>query len=255
MFGAGCHRHPVNLAIGPLDGRLELLEQLDNFWPTFMTQDATGSLYYRNFDRFWPEFTLLAVDRDSGRAVAKAHSVPLAFDGDIRAGLPEHGWDWAIRTAAQDRMAGTTPTMVSALEIMVRPDLRGRGLSGVMLEALRENTARLGFTDLVAPVRPSEKTDRITEPIDEYALAVRPDGLPVDAWIRVHVRAGGHIVNVAHSSMVVAGSLKQWRSWTELPFDQSGPVLVPGALVPVLCDIEHDHAVYVEPNVWIHHRT
>jgi hypothetical protein len=28
---------------------------------------------------------------------------------------------------------------------------------------------------------------------------------------------------------------------------------VPGALVPVMCAAEHDVAVYVEPNIWVHH--
>ncbi|GAB3256127.1 hypothetical protein [Kineosporia babensis] len=245
----------MDLDIGPFDGRTELLDELDGFWPEFMLQDHTADLYFCNFAELWPEFTLLAVDREDGRAAAKAYSVPISCHGDIRAGLPENGWDWVVRRAAQDRMTGTAPTIVSALEILVRPDLRGRGLSGLMLEALRENTARLGFSDLVAPVRPNGKSDRITEPMDQYVRAVGPDGLPVDPWIRVHVRAGGHIVNVAHSSMVMTGSLEQWRSWTGQAFDRSGQVLVPGALVPVLCDVEHDQAVYVEPNVWIHHRT
>jgi len=30
-------------------------------------------------------------------------------------------------------------------------------------------------------------------------------------------------------------------------------VIVPGALVPVHCDVEHDSAVYLEPNVWVQH--
>ena len=33
----------------------------------------------------------------------------------------------------------------------------------------------------------------------------------------------------------------------------AGDVIVPEALVPVHCDAEHDHAVYVEPNVWVEH--
>ena len=38
-----------------------------------------------------------------------------------------------------------------------------------------------------------------------------------------------------------------------LAFDRDGDVVVPGALVPVHCDTAHDHAVYVEPNVWVRH--
>jgi len=29
--------------------------------------------------------------------------------------------------------------------------------------------------------------------------------------------------------------------------------MVPKALVPVHCDVRHDHAVYVEPDVWVRH--
>ena len=54
--------------------------------------------------------------------------------------------------------------------------------------------------------------------------------------------------------MTITGSLEQWRGWTGLPFDRSGDVVVTGGLVPVHVSVEHDHAVYVEPNVWMHHR-
>ncbi|BBH64266.1 hypothetical protein ACTI_09510 [Actinoplanes sp. OR16] len=243
----------MDLDIAPIAGRTALFDSLDGGWPVFMTKDPTGVFYYRHFEEFWPDFTLLAVDRATGKAVAKAHAVPISYSGPLDS-LPETGWDWVIRTAALDRLSGVSPTIVSALEIMIRPDLRGTGLSGIMLGAMRDNVAKLGFTDLIAPVRPSGKTAQITEPIDSYAGKLRADGLPADPWLRVHVRAGGRVVNVAHTSMVYGGTLEQWRSWTGLPFDETGPVEVPGALVPVHCDVSQDHAVYVEPNIWVHHR-
>ena len=45
----------------------------------------------------------------------------------------------------------------------------------------------------------------------QYVEQLREDGLPVDPWLRVHVRAGGKIVKVAPTSMVMAGSLAEWR--------------------------------------------
>jgi hypothetical protein len=63
----------------------------------------------------------------------------------------------------------------------------------------------------------------------------------------------GTIRRVAPASMVLAGSLAQWRQWTGLPFDRTSAVIVPEALVPVHCDAEHDRAAYVEPNVWVEH--
>ena len=71
-------------------GREALWAQLDNGWPPFMMNDPTGDLYYRHVASAYPEYALLAVDRQTGRAVAKALSVPLAYDGDIADGLPQN---------------------------------------------------------------------------------------------------------------------------------------------------------------------
>lgn len=86
-----------------------------------------------------------------------------------------------------------------------------------------------------------------------YALRTRADALPVDPWLRVHVRAGGTIEAIAQRSMLVVGTLAEWRTWTGLPFDTAGPVHVPHALASVHCDTERGIAVYVEPNVWVRH--
>jgi hypothetical protein len=60
--------------------------------------------------------------------------------------------------------------------------------------------------------------------MQEYAYRKRNDGLPADAWLRVHIRAGGRIEKVAPLSQMVLGTLAQWREWTGLPFDATGPV-------------------------------
>ena len=54
--------------------------------------------------------------------------------------------------------------------------------------------------------------------------------------------------------MVIAASLGDWRRWTGLAFDRDGPFDLPGALAPVHVSLAQDHAVYVEPNVWVEHR-
>ncbi len=37
-------------------------------------------------------------------------------------------------------------------------------------------------------------------------------------------------------------------------FPESGTYSVPGALRPIEIDVEADRGVYVEPNVWMHHK-
>ena len=54
--------------------------------------------------------------------------------------------------------------------------------------------------------------------------------------------------------MVISGTIAEWTAWTGLAFGGSGPAIVPGALSPVHLSLEQDHAVYVEPDLWVHHR-
>lgn len=222
---------------------------MPNSWPEFMRHDPIGGLFYSNIEAYFADYVLIARDPD-GEVVACAYSVPVSREEE----LPDNGWDAAIRSGLMTKIQGRTPNTVSAVEIAVRTDLQGSGLSPRMLVAMRDNAARHGFAELVAPVRPNGKTD-IAQPMTDYAASVRDDGLPVDPWLRVHVRAGGRIDKVAPRSMVIPGTLAEWREWTGLPFDQTGPVLVPGALAPVLCDLDQQVAVYVEPNVWVVHQT
>lgn len=246
----------MDLLIATVAQRPDLAPLLDGFneWPEFMLQDPVGSLYYADPVAAYPDFVMVAVDRDDpGRLVAKSYSVPFTWEEDPAVSLPEDGWDGVILYAAMDRFAGRRGNLVSALEISIRADMRGKGLSNVMLTAMCENAAVLGFRSLVAPVRPSGKHRYPDMSINEYAALRRDDGLPVDPWLRVHVRAGGKIVRVSARAMTMAGSLAQWRDWTGLPFDTTGPVTVPDALIPVYCDVARDYAVYCEPCIWVLH--
>ncbi len=252
----------MNLSIVPLAKRPDLLEaiwsdELMSNWPAFMLEDPTANLYFApgRFERFL-EFMLVAFDAaQPERVLARAFSVPFALGEPFnRPALPSGGWDAVVRWADQDALVGREANAVSALEMTLHPALKGQGASRLMLDALKRNTSRLGFETLYAPVRPTHKALEPLTPMADYAFRIREDGLPSDPWLRVHVRAGGEIVKVAPTSMVIAGTLEQWRSWTGLPFDSSGPTPAPGALSPVQVDVEQDYAVYVEANVWVRHR-
>lgn len=248
----------MDLTITVLADRPELapaMWDMPTTWPEFMRHDPIGGLFYGNVEDMFADFVLVATD-GTGEVVANAYSVPFVL-GEREPDVPElpvAGWDAAIRSGLLASVRGQRPDAISAVEIAVRPDLQGTGLSSRMLVAMRENAARHGFAELVAPVRPNGKQDP-AEPMTAYAARTRDDGLPVDPWLRVHVRAGGRVAHVAPRSMCIPGTLEEWRAWTGLPFDRTGPVHVPGALAPVHCDAEHGTATYVEPNVWVVHRT
>lgn len=215
----------------------------------FLYQDPVSVALFENLVAQHPAYTLLAVEPDTGRPAAMMCTVPFTAEH----GPPAGGYDAVLLSAAADTLARRTGTAVSALFATVRGDLRGRGLSTVILGAALDNTARLGHDTLLAPVRPTHK-DRYPEiAMADYVTRRRPDGTAADPWLRVHERAGGQLITLAPHSMTITATLHQWRAWTGLPFDTAGPVLVPGALTPVTCQPDRDIATYIEPNVWYRH--
>ncbi|MFG2329378.1 N-acetyltransferase [Streptomyces sp. NPDC048604] len=247
----------MELTITTLAERPELegpMWQMKDLWPEFMMYDPVGWANMGRIVRDLPEYVLVATDAD-GKVVARAFSVPFQLHADGRGELPDTGWDQMLLWAFSDLRQGRTPDTVSAIEVCVDTAALGRGLSATMLGAMRDNARRLGFSEVVAPVRPNGKHLEAASSIHEYAFRTREsDGLPHDPWLRVHVRAGAVIEKVAPASMTVASSVERWREWTGLPFDADGPVEVDGALVPVHCEVSRGYAVYVEPNVWVRHR-
>ena len=200
----------------------------------------------------WADHVLVLVD-DDGSVAARSVAVPFRADLRGREPFPDGGWDQVAIWAAEDALDGHAPDTLCALEIVVHPDRRGQQLSGRMLDAMRDRAAAAGL-GLVAPVRPPDKAHEPQVPMAGYAARTRPDGLPEDRWLRVHVRAGGRLVGVCACSATVQARLAQWRTWTGLPFSEDGATAVPGGLVPVLVSTGHDVVVYVEPNVWVDHR-
>ncbi|SFF99750.1 hypothetical protein SAMN05421678_103248 [Actinopolymorpha cephalotaxi] len=222
------------------------------WWPEFMRHNHVADAYYW---RAGEEFRRTCVVATEGQqAIAYGVAVPLTLGGKDRETLPDGGWEkatvWAFHDAANP---DAVPDSACALDISVAGSLRGQGVSGLMLRALRMAVRDAGLFQLVAPVRPTWKDREPRTPMTAYAARVRSDGLPYDPWLRTHVRAGGQVVGVAPASWAVHGSLRQWREWTGLPFDRTGDVDVRGALVPVHVDLDGDQAVYVEPNVWVRH--
>ena len=229
--------------------RPDLLErrgELGAAWDEFMYHDAVASVYWdRQYEEF-PDLQLFLLD-DEERLLAESNAVPIPFGPGE---LPDDGWDAALEQA----FAGRPATAVSAIAITIGVEQRGKGLSRTMLDGMRQAVSARGLSDLVAPVRPSQKHVYPLTPMERYVEWRRDDGKLLDAWLRTHEQAGAELIRVAPLSMRIPGSVGDWESWTGLRFPDSGSYVVPGALVPVEIDRERDEGVYVEPNVWMHHR-
>ncbi len=211
-----------------------------NTFPTFMNHNAMGDRYWgRLYDEF-PAFQLAVADGDE--LLAEVHSLPVRVDGELPA-----GWDEAFERG----MELGDGNVLSLLAISVRPDRRGGGLAGLLIDAARSAARAAGLTAVIAPVRPTLKPSYPLIPIEQYMEWRREDGSHFDPWIRVHERAGATIVQAAPDSMLIEAPVSDWEAWTEMRFPGDGTYIVPGMLAPL--EVRDGIGVHVEPNVWLRH--
>ena len=241
----------VSLAARP-ELTLPALELLAAGWPEFMRHDPTAERHQARLATELAGFQALLVDREKDELAALGVSIPFAWDGTL-AGLPA-GWDAVVEQGVGDLDEGRRPTALSALSVTVAPDRRGQGLSRLVVRGLKAAATRAGLGALLAPVRPSGKSAYPLTPMERYVRWARPDGAPFDPWLRTHWRLGGEVLGVCPASMEITAEVATWEAWTGLAFPETGPYVVPGALVPVAIDRERDLGRYLEPNVWLRHR-
>ena len=192
------------------------------------------------------------MDTETDRMAAMGNSLPFHWEKPIE-DLPEGGWDWVFLKAIEDHKNGIEPNIQSAIQVAIHPDYQKQGLSTKMVQNMRKIGKSKGFKNLVAPVRPSQKSQYPLISIDDYITWTNDDGLPLDAWLRVHARLGARIVKPCHEAMKISGTVASWKQWTGMEFPQSGQYFIPGALNPMEMDVENDLGVYIEPNVWMQH--
>jgi len=223
-------------------------------WPEFMLHDQVASeLWHELLDRF-PEYQLALYDTENKRVAAMGNSFPLRWEDSLE-NLPEDGWDWVFVKAVKDHKQGLSSNYHCAIQAVIHPEYRGHGLSARIIEAVRAVSKAKDLQALIIPIRPSEKSKYPLTSIDDYIAWKNEEGLPFDAWIRVHVRLGGKIIKTCHESKTIRGTRAEWEEWTGLKFPQSGEYVLADALVPIEMNVERDEGIYIEPNVWMVHKT
>ena len=249
MTGAGDGLRLVTLAERP-----DLRDALDDHngaaWPEFMLHFPVAGRLWHHLEEDFAAWQLMLLDPD-GRVAAAGNSTPLAWDGTDD-GLPI-GWDDQFERTVDGLRAGIRPNTLGAIQIVVAPDHQGERLAGRMVETFRDRARAAGLRALIACVRPTEKHRYPLVPIESYAAWTRPDGLPSDPWIRLHVRLGGRVVRAVPASMVTCGTVSEWEERTGMTVPASGEHVVPFATNPVLVDRAVDRVIYHDANVWVVH--
>lgn len=229
----------------------QLAELFGEGFPPFITGDRLVKEYIGRVREFFTGLDLMLVDAD-GVPVAAGWGVPLRWDG--RADALPSGYTDALVRAVEVHEQGVEPDTLVICGAIVTPSLKGQGLAGRMLTALREAGHDAGLSRVVAPVRPTTKARYPLTPIESFMHWRRQDGTALDPWIRTHERLGARILAPAPVSQTMTGTVAEWEGWTDLALPESGDYVIPDGLSVLRVDRDADVGLYREPNVWMRHR-
>jgi GNAT superfamily N-acetyltransferase len=228
--------------------RPDLAERTGEIEDTFAKFLGHGQVALEHWHKLRPELPELQFvlwDEDEDAVVAHGRTLPARTVDGLPGGIDDMLETWFGAGGPPE------PDALSAMVAVVDRKRQGQGLSRRVIEAMVDIARRNGFSELIAPVRPTWKDRYPLIPMERYAWWKRDDGLPFDPWLRVHARLGAELVEVCPASMRIEGSAAEWEEWTGIAYPDDGDYVVPGALVPVR--FSGGHGTYVEPNVWMRH--
>ncbi|MET7277747.1 hypothetical protein ABZS29_05900 [Kribbella sp. NPDC005582] len=216
-------------------------------WPEFIFHDAVAKQWNARRTEYFSDWEFYFLSGD--RLAAGCWGVTIAWDGTI-ADLPA-GYTDTLGRAVTSYEEGVVPNTFVLMAAAVLPEFRGA--AAAMITAVRDRALAADLPQVIAPLRPTWKPRYPLTPIDTYATWSRPDGLPLDPWLRTHTRLGATVLTPAPASQTITGTVADWESWTDMPFPTSGPYVIPAGLSVLHIDREANTGTYVEPNIWVRH--
>ena len=238
-----------------LSERYDLLDEMNRIggaaWPEFMLHDPVALTHWMEIVDVFRNYQLMIMDGEEILAIV--NTVPIEYSQSFTE-LPDEGVDWGVKKAIDDHNKGVNPNLLMGIQVVVERSQFGRGLSAVATRQMLDLAKDHGLDGVVVPLRPSNKHEYPLIAMQDYVNWKNESGLPFDNWLRVHVRMGGDIVGICSKSMYIPGTVQEWEEWTGQTFPGSGKYLVPGALNPIVIDLQNDTGIYFEENIWIVHR-
>lgn len=199
-------------------------------------------------EKYFPEFQVFLVDQ-SENIIGFINSIPFYWDQPLQE-LPDDGWDWLVNHGIEGFEKGIQPNCIGGLQIIVSKSHLGKGYSKLLIDEGKKIKERLGFQNLVIPIRPTLKSNFPNMDMEAY-INYQIDGKVYDPWIRTHLSSGAEIIKICPNAMNIQGDIAMWEKLIKQKIHQSGNYEVEGGLNHVYIDLENNNGEYREDNIWI----
>jgi len=229
---------------------LDRVNELNNSaWPKFVDGENVMRTYWGFIKDKFPDHQLLLLIDDKVAAVI--NTAAFYWDKEDEE-IDDGGIYWALKRISHDYYSNIRPNTLMALQVIINPIFRGKGLSYYCVKELIRFGKMKNYQRLVIPLRPSMKHKYPLIKAADYMEWRDEYDLPYDPWLRVHVKFGAKLVKKC-KGICVAGTKKDWECWTGLKFLSAGDYVIPGGLNTVRFEPREKLMIYEQENVWAIH--
>ena len=221
-----------------------------NAWPKFVSGEKVMSSYWGFINEHFWDHQILLINRETVLAVVNSAAFHQGKDNDE---VSSEGIYWGLNKIAHDFYNKKRPDTLMALQVIVNPQFKKKGLSYHCVKELKCLAKCKGYDNVYIPLRPSCKHLYPLMPIEEYVVFIDEMNKHYDPWIRVNVMLGGEVIKPC-KGITIIDTIEQWETWTGLSFPFDGSYVVSEAMVPIEVDVLNNKVSYYQENVWIRHK-
>lgn len=207
------------------------------------------------FDKIKLSWILFLTDEADPQLAGHGITAGIHWDGKSDT-LPD-GWQGVVLKSYKDSVSGAAPNTIVGLFIRVEPEFREGGIAKTIAEEMGVLREKNNLTYFILPLRPPLRYEQeyASLPFATFAAATREDGLPLDHWVRMHVRLGAAVIRISEKSHRHVLNLKDFnRIFSSHKITQSGEQLVQNknnGWYQVYADVERDFVLIEQGCVWV----
>jgi len=224
------HTQSITTRIGSVDAPIPLIGIQQDIWkpedahpifeilekPNWAPWLAASEDSIKGRSIIFPQGQLMLKSKE-GLPIASLSTNRVEWNGDM---VTLQSWDdYAGDPTTFENTFCTKGNTQILMSMNVHPEYQGLGLARILMDAVKTRAKELGILFLVGSFRPNQFgefksiNDNWKVDFETYSKMLRPDGLPIDSWLRNLIRNGMKALIVDKKAMTVETSIEEFTKY------------------------------------------